>query len=252
MRPDPRGRPRRSSTRSPEVSRPSARRRTGPQRRWSRLSTWHERGERSAHPGDALREDRRRGPYRVSGRGRRTRRHGLRDGVGHERRGDVGRPRLRRVPRTPRVVLAVDPVRQARRRPLRSGAGGPAPGPRDAHGRRARRDGRRRIGAGRRLRRLRGRTDVDAVRRDLSGAHDRARPLRHGRGFHRAIARVQGGPGRVPRANGTDVGQSRVREGSRSRAGARRDTSPTTGWSRGSRRTCGNRPARAPPWPSSS
>ena len=40
--------------------------------------------------------------------------------------------------------------------------------------------------------------------------------------------------------------------GSRSRAGARRDTSPTTNWSRGSRRTCGNRPARAPPWPSSS
>ena len=57
---------------------------------------------------------------------------------------------------------------------------------------------------------------------------DRARAVRHGRGLHRAVARVQGRPGRVPRAHRTDVGHARLREGSRSRAGARRDTSPTS------------------------
>ena len=114
----------------------------------------------------------------------------------------MGRARLRPVPRTPRVVLAVDPVRQARGRPLRSGAGGPAPRPRDAHGRRARRDGCRRIGAGRRLRRLRGRSDVDAVRRDLPGAHDRAR---------RSSARSPTSPRVRPSTRRTRPGTSRAR-----------------------------------------
>ncbi len=207
------------------------------------------------HARDPLREDRRRGPHRLSGRGRRTRRHGLRHGVGHEHRGDVGRPRLRAVPGSPRDVLPPDPVRQARGRPVGPGAGGPAPRHRDPHGRRARGDGCRRVGASRRLRRLRGRSDVDAVRRDLSRAHDRARPVRHGGRLHRPRARLQGGPRRVPRAHGGGVGDPRVRAARDRRLGrARSRVRRTVGrvarvvHAEGGEPRCGDRPrAHEPP-----
>ena len=51
------------------------------------------------YPRDPLREDRRRRAHRLPGRRRRAGRHGLRDGLGLEHRGDVGGAGLRSVPR---------------------------------------------------------------------------------------------------------------------------------------------------------
>ena len=74
------------------------------------------------------------------------------------------------------VVRAADPVRQARNGPVRSRAR--SADARGAHGGRPRRDGRRRIGARRAVRLLRGRPDGSALRRHLSGADARARHVR--------------------------------------------------------------------------
>ena len=78
-------------------------------------------------------------------------------------------PRIARFLEQARLVLAADPVRQARHGAFRSGRRAGAA--RGAHGRRARGDGRRRLGARRAVRTLRGRPDERALRRDLSRAH---------------------------------------------------------------------------------
>ena len=78
---------------------------------------------------------------------------------------------------TARLLLARDPVRQARDRPLR---------PRERHsrlrdedGRHPRRDGRRRIRASRPARRLRGRPDDASLRGHVPGTNRRRDPLRN-------------------------------------------------------------------------
>ena len=77
-----------------------------------------------------------------------------------------------------RVVRAADPLRQARPGPVRPAR--PAADARGEHGRPARRDGRGRARSGRRCYGVsEGGPDVPAVRGDLPGAGDRARPLRH-------------------------------------------------------------------------
>ena len=98
---------------------------------------------------------------------------------------------------------------------------------------------------------VRGRPDVDAVRRDLPGAHDRARALRHGRGFHRATPEYKEDPAAYLARTEETWGSLEFAMGQIA-GWAAPGTSPTNGSSRGSRRTCGSRPARAPPSPSSS
>ena len=116
--------------------------------------------------GDALRQERRR-QHRVSGRRRRSARSGVRDGMGVASRilleGAVVRP----VPQAARVVFPPDPVRQAGDGALRSRDG--AAHARRADGRCTGGDGSGGIGARRAARDLRGRADVLAVRRDVSG-----------------------------------------------------------------------------------
>ena len=93
----------------------------------------------------------------------------------------LGRAVVRALPPSPRVVLAPHPHRQARHGPLRPGDR--APDARAAHGRRAGGDGPGGIelrGAHRRVRR---RSDVRALRRDLSREDARAR---HGRDLRQA------------------------------------------------------------------
>ena len=96
------------------------------------------------------------------------------------------------------------------------------------------------------LRRLRRRPDVDPVRRDLSRTHARARPLR--------LRRRTSRPGRPPTrattaavrgSHGARLGHRGVRAGTRSPRGGRRATRTTTRLSRGSRPTCADRRARA-------
>ena len=106
------------------------------------------------------------------------------------------------------VVLPVDPVRQARHRSRRPGARGRPADARAVDGRRARRDGGRRVRPGGAPRRVRGRPDVPAVRSHLSGAHAGAaalgllRSLRLATELHRALLgrRHGGGGARSPRA----------------------------------------------------
>ena len=81
----------------------------------------------------------------------------------------LGGPALGRVPGAPRGHGPADPVRQAGDRPVRSPSRPPRP--RDPHGRRAGGDGRGRQRAGGGLRRLRGRADGRALRRDVPGPH---------------------------------------------------------------------------------
>ena len=204
-------------------------------------------------PRDPLREDRRRHPHRVPGVRRRPGRHPVRDGLGHAHREDVDGAEVRAVLHAPLVVRPCDGVRQTGRRALRSGVRGPAPVARGPDGRRARRDGRRRLRAHGGARRVRGRPDGHAVRRDVPRAHDRADRVRHQRvleqraGLPFCRAR-RGGPGghRVPGAAGTTLGDEGARQGvpggvvltaPRRRRRRRRRGSPTT---------CGTPPARAP------
>ena len=100
------------------------------------------------------------------------------------------------------------------------------------------------IGTGRRLRRLRGRPDVDAVRRDLSGADRRPRPVRDGRPTSRSGSPTTRTTRPPTSCEWRRRGAASSSRGARSRPGARPVTSPTNGWSRGSRRTCGSRPVR--------
>ena len=62
-----------------------------------------------------------------------------------ERRGELGGARVRALPHAARVLLAADPVRQARHGPVRRRLGRAPPGPRAAHGRRPRCPGGRRF-----------------------------------------------------------------------------------------------------------
>ena len=127
--------------------------------------------------GDALREERRR-QRRLPGRGRGPARPRVRAGVGVAHRVPLAGAGRRGVPAPARLVLATDPLRQARHGPVRPRAEQRAADARAADGRRASRHGRGRIGAGRIARPLRGRPDVPALRRDVSGANDRRDPHR--------------------------------------------------------------------------
>ena len=131
--------------------------------------------------GDPLRQERRR-QHRVSGGRRRPARSGVRDGVGVAPRVLLEGAVVRALPQPARVVLAPDPVRQAGDRAVRSRDR--AADARRADGRRAGGDGGGGIGARRAARHFRGRADVLAVRRDLSGEDERARDDRHLREAH--------------------------------------------------------------------
>ncbi len=102
----------------------------------------------------------------------------------------------RAFPRAAGLVLAADPLRQARHRSLRST--GRRARPRDEDGRRAGRHGRRRKRARRALRLLRGRGDVDSLRRHVPGASRGARPLRGLREAHGSRRRLPMAPHAAP------------------------------------------------------
>ena len=127
----------------------------------------------------------------------------------------------------PGVVLAADPLRQARDGAVRSRARGSPADARAADGRRACRDGGGRLRAGGAPRRIRGRPDVPAVRRHISRAHPGVaavgvlRPLRLAAQLHRALlgrgdggrrarpARARVGGRRRPRGDGPLAGRGR-------------------------------------------
>ena len=128
------------------------------------------------HPADALRAERRR-QHRLPGGRRRAHRPRVRHGLGLAPRLLLGRALVRALPAPAGVVLAADPVRQARHGPVRSRRR--AADARAADGRRARGARRRRLAAGGAARRLRGRPAVRALRDDVSGADAGARDDRH-------------------------------------------------------------------------
>ena len=110
----------------------------------------------------------RRCPHRIPDGWRRATGHRLDPGLGVEPRAGLGAAGLRGLPAASRRLQPPDPARQAGDRPLGSRPGGRAADARGADGRCQSRDGRRRVGAGSAVRRLRGRTDVCTLRRDVS------------------------------------------------------------------------------------
>ena len=173
-------------------------------------------GFERGHPRDQIREDDRRCSHRVPGGGRRCGRPRLLDGLDQPPRADVARPEARAIPLPAGIVLAIDPLRQTRHGTLGPRARRSAPAPRGADGRRESRHGCGRIRARRHAGLLRGWSDGDGVRRDVSGADDGADPLRDERVLetgrrlpvlcpHRRRARG------LHRARGTDVGYAGVR-----------------------------------------
>ena len=125
---------------------------------------------------DPLRAQRRR-QHRLPGARRRLHRPGVRDGLGVAPRLLLARAVVRPLPHPAGLVLAPDPVRQARHRAL--GSGQRPADPRAADGRRPRGDGSGRLGARGADGRVGGRAAVQPVRHHLSGAHARPGDDRH-------------------------------------------------------------------------
>ena len=167
---------------------------------------------------------------------------------------DVDGAEVRAVLHAPRLVRPRDGVRQARRRALRSGVRGSTAVARGPDGRRARRDGCRRLRAHGGARRVGGRPDGHAVRRDVPGAHDRADRVRHqrvleqraGLPVQRADDEDRSERSRRAASGGTACGGRRSSPGTSWRSRSRRPSPTTSRRRRGSPTTCGTPRARAP------
>ena len=145
--------------------------------------------------GDQVRPQRRR-PHRLPGlrRGRARPRAGQR--VSHPRRAGLGARAGGAVPRGPGLLRPRDQLRPSRLGAV--GPGGRGPHPRAAHGRRARRDGRRRLGAGGAGGDLGGRPDEHPVRRHLPRPRPGARLHRRDGALHLRRGLPLGDPGASP------------------------------------------------------
>jgi len=138
---------------------------------WTSCPCWSRADSRSGHAaGNAIRQERRR-QHRLPGGRERSARPGLCHGLGLEPRLLLGGALVRPVSHSPGIVLAPDPVRQARDRPVRPGPRIRTAHARAADGRRPRRHGCRGHAARRAVRSVRGRADVRHVRGDVPGAH---------------------------------------------------------------------------------
>ena len=182
-----------------------------------------------------LREERR-PPHRLHRRGRRPHRPDVDPAVDLAGRVPVVRgARSARVMRPARELRAADHLR-----PPRLGPVGPVlrrAHARGADGRRAGRDGRRRLRARGALRHARGRPAGDALRRHPPRARQRARPLRDLRARHLGARLRLGLAGRGARGNDGGAGRALGRGPHRRRASppARSTTRPSSngpgGWS---------------------